>query len=377
MKKKILVSLVSEQTIPNVELIKEFQDEISKFVFISTKQMNHQLNWIINSTGIPFDEFDVIEVNAFDTADIEQKINNYDFGDDEIILNITGGTKLMSLIVHDIFKNMGTTIYYLTGHKKSYIKVFPSRGENLFQLKHKLTLREYLTAYGFEYKNTKPYKDFETAKRIFQVYTSLGGNELKKIFEPFRIRRGRKMDVDHITGNFLQKVNYEFNGRLKEKDTKYLSGDWLEEYVYFSVKQELKLDEEEIATGLNLKKEGTPNEIDVVFIYNHKLFIIECKTSIFDKRTIKRIREGKEVEEEKQINLLPEVIYKSDALRGKFGLFANTSIITLEEIKDKSGKPLDNFQVHFDRAELSRINIISKKDIISDKNISSLINIQL
>ena len=36
---KILVSLVSEQTIPNVEFIKEMEDQIDYFLFITTKSM--------------------------------------------------------------------------------------------------------------------------------------------------------------------------------------------------------------------------------------------------------------------------------------------------------------------------------------------------
>lgn len=376
MTRKVLVSLVSDQTIPNVELIKEFRKNVYFYYFISTKQKSTQLQWIINATKLKQDEYTTIDVDAFNTADIEEKIHAINFGDDEIILNITGGTKLMSLIVNDFFKNIGSTIYYLTGHDKRYIKVFPSRGENSFELQNKLTLREYLTAYGFEYKNTNPYKDLETSKNIFNVYIGKTSHELKSVLEPIRIRRGKKMKIDDPTHDFLEEVKYEHQGILTKKDTKYLSGDWFEEYVYYSIKKDLNLDEEEISTGLNLIKGGAPNEIDVIFIYKHKLYIIECKTSVFDKRKIKRIREGKEVEEEKDINLLPEVIYKSDALSKKFGLFATTSIFTLEEIKNENGTPKDNFNKHFDRAELSKIRILSKRDLISGSKISDLTKIK-
>jgi hypothetical protein len=377
MANKILVSLVSEQTIPNVELIKEFQNEIDRYIFIYSAQMKNQLRWIVNASGISENNYDKLMVNAFDTTDIENKIKHYDFGDDDIILNITGGTKLMLIIINEIFRELGSTIYYLTGHNKSYVKVYPNRGERNLRLKSKLTLNEYLSSYGFSYSETKPYNSFETAENIFNFYISKQTDELVDIFEPIRLRRRKKMEVtDKLLTGFLKNVKYSYNNILKDKDTKYLSGDWFEEYVYYWVKNGLNLSDDEIATGINIKKEGTPNEIDVIFIYNHRLYIIECKTSIVDLRKIKKIRSNKEVEEEKEIKLLPEIIYKSDALRNKFGLFADTSIFTLEEIKKENGTPADGYKTHFDRAELSRIRIVSKRDITSGKSIKEILNIK-
>ena len=377
MENKTLVSLVSEQTIPNIELIKEFAQSITKYVFITTKQMNKQLQWIINATDLNKDIFDIIEVNPFDTEDIENRINAYNFGDDDLMLNITGGTKLMSLVVSELFKNLLAKSYYVTGKDKTYIKVFPNRGERIFKLKHNLSLKEYLTGYGFEFEETKTLHDIKTAENIFNKYINLSTDEQKSLFEPVRIRRGRNMDIEKNSPLyiFLKEAGYPFENKLNKKDTKYLSGDWLEEYIYFKLKEELKLNDKEIATGLNLKKENTPNEIDVIFIYDHKLYIIECKTSIIALQTIKRIRNGVEVEEQKEIKLLPEIIYKSDALRNKFGLFAKTYILTLEEIKTEAGEPIEGYQTHFDRAELSRINIISKRDLTSSKQIRELLNI--
>lgn len=365
MAKKVLVSLVSDQTIPNVELIKEFGNEVRKYLFISTKKMREKLEWILKSSNI--DKYDVIEVDAFDAVDIENKLSQEKFGDEEIILNITGGTKLMSLIANEFFKDIGSTIYYVTGYDKTYIKLFPNRGKRLFKLKKELSLDDYLIAYGFDIKRSVPHKDIETASKIFQAYINTENTDLTKIFEPIRIRRGRKMLIESDDlKQFLKNAEYNVQTELSKKDTKYLSGDWLEEYIYFMIKKELNLSDTEISTGINLLKKSTQNEIDIIFIYDHKLYIIECKTSIFDKRTIKRIRDGKEVEENKEFNLLPEIIYKSDALRSEFGLFAKTSILTLEEIKNDDGSPINGYETHFDRAKLSNIKIISRRDLVRD-----------
>lgn len=371
---KILVSLVSDQTLPNVELIKEFQESIYGYVFIITKKMHRQYEWIINTTQIK--EYDKIEIDPFDRADIEQKLNGYPFGDDEIILNITGGTKLTLLIVNDFFKNIGATIFYVTGQNKEYIKVFPNRGKQKLTFEKKLTLREYLSAYGFEYTDTGCYLKQDQASRIFEYFDKNNLSEVFEFIEPVRLNRGKSMDIDNPNLlNFLNIVNYQFDKKLNKKDTKYLSGDWLEEFVYFKVKEELNLSDDEIATGINIKKEGIDNEIDVIFIYNHQLFIIECKTSVIDKRKVKLVRDGKEIEEIKEIKLLGEIIYKSDALRNSFGLFANTSILTTEELRNEDSSPKNGYEGHFQRMKLSRIKLITKSDLIESTSISKLLNI--
>ncbi len=372
---KILVSLVSDQTLPNVELIKEFQEHIDKFVFITTDKMRKQYDWILKTTKIG--NFDEIPINPFDKNDIEQKLTEYNFGDDEIIVNITGGTKLTLIIVTDFFRNIGATIYYVTGYNKEYLKVFPNRGKQKFVFEKPITLREYLTAYGFEYADNNYYKDLPQAERIYDYFMQHQMNELKEIIEPIRLRRGKKMPASDINIiNFLKEIQYPNFEKLSEKDTKYLSGDWLEEYVYHKIKMELNLCDDEISTGIALTKENTPNEIDVIFIYNHVLYVVECKTSVIEIRNVKQFKEGKEVEISKEIKLLGEITYKSDALRNNFGLFSNTSILTLEELKNEDGTPKPGYETHFDRIKLSRINLISKRDFLSGKTIKELLKIQ-
>jgi hypothetical protein len=49
--------------------------------------------------------------------------------------------------------------------------------------------------------------------------------------------------------------------------------------------------------------------------------------------------------------------------------------MTLEEIKNLDGTPAEGYKTHFDRAELSRINILSKQDFKSGTTIKYLLKI--
>jgi len=356
MARKILVSLVSEQTLPNVELIKEFREDIDKYLFISTIKMSSQLKWICDT--VELNDFDAIVVNPYDIKDIESKLNEYHFDEAEYILNITCGTKLMTTIVGDFFKNIGAKIYYVTGSNKEYLKVFPAFGERKFKLSKKILLEEYLKAYGFSFKKGSCLKESKVAKDFFSYYINI--DEIPSL-------------SDYIQNS---KINLESKGKLSKFEVRYLTGDWFEEYVYYKVKEELNLSKDEIGIGYNLNKENVPNEIDVLFVFQNKLYIIECKTSFYETRQVLVKKNNETLEKNIDKNLLPEIIYKSDALRTKFGLFANTSVFTLGNIKDDNGEILENLKDHLYRAEISRIQIVGRNDVINNLNIRDVFGIK-
>lgn len=370
MARKVLISLVSEQTLPNLELIKEFNEFIDQYIFVHSSQTVNETNWLLNASGIK--DPVLLEVNAFDIADIELKLRNFNFPDDEYYLNITGGTKIMILVFQEFFKNLGAKIFYVTGQNREYLKVFPVIGERKFQLSTKVTLDEYLSVYGFGITKNSPLKNMEDSEKLMDFFLCHDMREFIEPIERIREKRGKpiRYEQDEIINKYLDTIGFcpAEPGRLSKSETKYLTGDWFEEYVYFKIKAELNLDDTEIGTGYNLIKKGTPNELDVLFIYHHKLYIIECKTDVIELRTLP---DGSK----KEFKLLPEIIYKSDALRSKFGLFANTSIFTLGEIKSEDGKPLKGYETSFDRAELSRIKLISKRDFKSGESIKNLLKI--
>ena len=368
MSRKVLVSLVSDQTLPNVELIKEFQSEINHHLLIHSKEKIDQVNWILQACQLNDESmYSLLEVDVFNIEDIENKLKSYAFNDDEYILNITGGTKLMILVLQEFFRNYGAKIFYLTGKNCEYIKTFPINGKRRFKLESKIALDEYLAAYGFIIKSKgRIQRDFEQSKRIFKLVKDGGDLSVTR-----KITRGAKMSISSQIEikDFISEIGFKPNieGELSKQETKYLTGEWFEEYVYLALINEFGFSEDEIGIGYQLRKKDTPNELDIMFVLSHKLYIIECKTSVFNRVIIN--------EKEKNKNLLGEIIYKSDALKNKFGLFANTYVLTLSELKDDTGNPLNENKEYFNRAELSKVKIISRKDIFSNKTLKEILDI--
>jgi hypothetical protein len=227
---------VSDQTIPNVQLINEYKEFVECYLFITTKSKKNRAEWIIKASQIKESCIRDLEVNEFSFDDIENQLDTFPFDEYErIMLNLTGGTKVMVLATYEYFKELGAEIYYLTGNENRYIKLAPGRKKN---------------------------------------------------------------DID------------------------------------------------------------IQNEMDVLFIYNDKLYTIECKTSIYYTSNI----DGK-IEKS---NILKETIFKSDSLKQGFGLFVNTSIFTLDELHPN---------MNLERANLSNIMILDRKSITTCNKMKDLLKI--
>ncbi|MBR4970166.1 MAG: DUF1887 family protein, partial [Paludibacteraceae bacterium] len=360
MRKVLLVSLVSDQTLPNVQIIKEFKDVVTDYMFVTTEGMEKKRvkNWILRSADVESKNIHSIEVCEHDKDDVIQKISAFDYASfDELIVNVTGGTKIMSLATYLFFEKMkNAKIYYVKGTNSDYVELYPVSKEN--ELSCHISIEDYLFAYGFEVVKTPSSGiPFKTTRKIFDIFCSGIFENYPEALSFLRSKRSsglKSKDFDKVK-EFLDAIAYEPRKEnvLDELEVKYLTGEWFEEYIGERLKLDLGLNENEILIGAEIKKEVSnkevnsmvdllgrcdskdrlpKNEIDIMFIKDGKFHIFECKTSIVDKRTIKKEKKtnaGKTVldeynnpmyvEEKKDVNILGETIYKSDALKSKFG----------------------------------------------------------
>ncbi len=403
MEKNILVSLVSDQTIPNVQLIKQIKDQITDYFFVTTKGMEEKgtRSWIENACHISGEK---IEVNQFSFSDMKDKLSKYDFDKyDKIYVNLTGGTKIMTLVAYDFFKNIGADIYYITGLENEFIKIFPAKKNNISAFSDSTSLEEYLTAYGFSIKRSQLSGiPFEQTEKIFTAFCRINISEYIDAIRLIISKRGKPLkneDFNNVS-EFLKVIEYEpkESNCLSKEETRYLSGDWFEEYIGIRIKKELNLSDENIFISTELKKAlsqkvkndasillgevsgkalNNTNEMDVMFMHNNKFYSIECKSSIVAFRTIQQ--NGEFIE--KPYNILGETIYKSDSLAKRFGLYANTAILTLTDFVDYCKNndegihktKIIEMEGIINRANLSNIKLIDKNLLINSKSLFDLL----
>lgn len=363
----LLVNLVGGQTIPNLQFLKKFYQEGDHILFINTPLMNNKgvHQWIINSFQLHLDEpiklSDIINiiVDEYYDTHIKSKLDEIDYDIyDDIIVNVTGGTKIMSLAIFDYFREKDSKIFYITGKDDAVLKLFPNRKKENISLNITIDLSEYLICHGFEIKtSTLSGRSFEFTKSFLNWYVNSGDNlTCQKIFAKLRPNRDKSVNIAEIAGlsDFLHSIDFTVdNGvQLSKYDIRYLTGGWFEEYIYFSIRNELEVGEQFIATGLQLVRDNVSNEFDILFIYNNTLHVIECKTGIVN-------------------NVIPTLVndtfYKLSSLSTRLGLFCKKYVFTLN-------KQLDFKKQHLRRAEAFDIRLKCCEDILNARSIFELLN---
>jgi hypothetical protein len=379
--KKIIVSLVSQQTIPNVLFIKEMEDA-DQYLFITTKEMEVQeiSKRIIESCNDKIQEVKIIEVDEYNLKDFESKIEAQIevFPNTEVFLNITGGTKIMALGAYNYFLSKfsdSTKVFYLDGGKNQFRQIYPPVEKNIISHNYKIDLATYLKSNGVRDGANKNYeqkdilkrnttiKDFETSKKILEVFLN---NRNHKIYEAINFLhtnklRENQLKLDEYPGfnnHYAELIRFGFEpvnklkGWLSTKETKYLTGDWFEEYVLFTIKRLFNFEGPEIGMGLHIYREGSPNEIDILFTYKNSLYFIECKSSISVDGQIKN-------------NLYNETLYKAASLKKDFGLYVNTYLFCTDDLDQ-----LNNNQKN--RAKYLGINLVGSEFLKDESKLTDL-----
>jgi hypothetical protein len=300
---KTIVSLLSDQLIPNLLFIRQHGNRHSKHLFISTPEMerNHKSLILAETLGLEKESFHILTVDANNPLKIRESLGSHiwDYGTPWSV-NITGGTKIMSQMVYNHFASgkFDCIIFYTSISAPYDTILYPEIRLSSKKIMPSLTLWEYFCAHGFSYTIlegfSRPEKD---ADAIF-----------RKV-----IQKGGPQHVDMLVRALSDKK--------MQKDKNYLSGEWFEDWLYLFLKDKLSLEDSQIARGLEIKSRfsvtpGTnDNEIDLAFVVGNRLFLVECK--VFFNATVKKIN---------------ETIYKSASIRQTLGLKATSLMFFCNDI---------------------------------------------
>ena len=351
MKDTILVNLVSDQTIPNVQFVKWYfnQNHLPMKIFLlSTKEMEkkQKSECIKSALALPenFVEWETILTDENDISKtknvLKENLDKQKYKN--IIVNITGGTKLMSLAVFDFFNGKPNTKIFYQPIGKELQEIFPEQKKfDMFEI---LSLEEYLKAHGISYKlSNECVKDWNYNKSVYELVIEknrelikgmlhLQNNSyFKNVFKRKDFLDFTQLDDSKFTEIGSQSATKEnmcnllksfgFNPeKVEEKHIRYITGGWFEEFVYQKVCNEYQnVDEKNVALNVTIQKGNDKNELDVIYLdKDNKLHVIECKSFV---------DEGNKV--------LNDALYKLQAIiKSKFGLFVKQHLYT-KSIIDK------------------------------------------
>ncbi len=268
----ILVTLVSEQTIPNVMLIKQLKAKLQNYLFIYTERTRLHLQWILQATGLQAGNYRIFSMETFPEgySAIFNDLQTFVDGKMQLLphtpflVNLTGGTKIMSLAVFNYFKQHFdlSTFFYLPFGRNQVNEVYPSTA--VHPLTIKLSLEEYFTAHGMHIQAS-------------------GASVPKGLSTPEGMMQGLKKAKWQLPDN---KAVQE-NAGMSEAEKKYLTGEWFELYCMQLIKKSLGLPAKAIACGIKVQNmelnpaeryaANSDNEIDIAFVYDNRLYLAECK----------------------------------------------------------------------------------------------------
>lgn len=286
---------------------------------------------------------------------------------EDIVLNVTGGTKPMAIVAQELFRMAGKPVFYVdiasdavwwldSGETSPQWKI-------ICKLQHPIELDTFLHLNGYKANSkTETYQHPEwyamaeafarnalkwqnaitvlnslaqAAEKAGSLYppveaTKKSFRELKEMLDELQ-KRG-------LTATKTENGNWHFTS---VEARNFAHGGWLEYYVFYHL---TKLYPNKGMTFLNTeiqKDEQPPNEIDVLSVYRNNLYAFECKTRNFTEK-----------------DSASDAIYKLDSLKEKLGKLRGTGIIVSYRTLNVGDKK---------RASGYGLKLIGPEDLLPDK----------
>lgn len=317
---KTIVNIIDKSNpLPAYLFTKEYFENDDNVLFISTVEEADCINHLTKQLEISEEHVDKIIVKRHENnmlyeyicRTIKNKLNK----DTQYYLNLAGGNRYMTLSVQHVFEEFNTLFFYTQTRENQIVKTIFDNSiydddDEVFPIKHRMTLKEYFCLYGLETDLDQPrpqVKDIAYSQHLFTMFSqnmfSHGDYEvLDTLREKYRnwkfiiISQVEHPDKDYMTAipnlsKFLDYIGFvpERQGSLQMSEIEYLTGGWFEEYVYSLIKEVLRPDDITMGVHISNGRIRHNNELDVCFIKANKMFVIECKTGVSTEKMFNEI----------------------------------------------------------------------------------------
>lgn len=269
-----------------------------------------------------------------------------------LVLNATGGTKLMALAFVEAFRGLAADIVY-TDTGRDRLESLTDKDRPVRSLAHVLDVPVYLAAYGLTLRSAASDDDrwrddaerrkalskwlgqraselgdfLGALNRLAQLALSANGQELTAAEQYFNdVPRGRWREaLGRFAGARLLGWP-DAAGHIVFPDAgaaRYCGGHWLEEYVWHVVHDEGPDDVRAgvVGTWEGDRRQPSRNEFDLLAVHANRMLVIECKTARF----------GRDLDSDASL------LYKLDSLgRNAGGLFGKIMLVSARSLSQSA-----------------------------------------
>ncbi len=254
--------------------------------------------------------------------------------DDDLALNASGGTRPMNMAAYEIFREFGCPIFFVHPHTDE-VNWLHDRTLPSFNVADRIKLPSFLRAHGAELGSigartgVKPplrrltdalIREAQDLAKPLSALNWLAQQAEGSLVSPELTDRQLRWDaLTHLLSALENENILEFRrGRLyfPDEDARFFAnGGWLESHVFgliYGLRTRIpKI--QDIGRSVEILRDSgghaVKNELDVAFLCNNHLYIIECKTKRFQAKA----------DPEQFDTHGADALYKLDTLKGLLG----------------------------------------------------------
>lgn len=355
----VLFNIISGQLHPNVIAIKKYKPDICVLFYTDNSS-----NLIINLTDV-FKEikFENVKIDAWDYYKIyetvKQTINNYK--DNELIVNFTCGTKIMSMACFNAAKELNVKNIYVNTEANEIIEYTNKQQKFVIEEKEKIEEIFLLNGQKIETSNSSISKEYEKFYNfIINNYKTYNDfiNSFAKVFnkQPLEKRKTEGRITDSLIKYDGNKgiVKFVFDGKTIYQDEaegleflSFVTGGWFEYHCYKALQTLGYFDDLQLNLRLQVKSVqenslySDKNEIDIMGVKGVYSYLFECKTGNFNAQNLDKLF----------------------SIKDYIGRYTNLYIITYFPFNTN----LERNKNVVEKAKEKKIEIITYNDLISNK----------
>jgi hypothetical protein len=305
------VYLVSSQATPNVTPALDPEIAPQRVILVVSPDMAAQadaLEKVYAPRGIAVERWPVN--NPWDIEHLRQRFLELAVREDgrAPVLNVTGGTKPMAIAAYEVFRAAGWPIFYIHPELDRLVWMHPAHLPPR-ELANRIRLDAFLTAHGADPVERPaafgmPERlqtlaealigEVERYRNALRLLNWAAGSAEGSLISPNlsaeQLRRDDVRDLlDWFEAEKLLKRRGERLHFASPEARFFVNGGWLEQYVY-AVVQAVRREGpgiQDVSRGLEVSrqvgKERVRNELDVAFLAENRLYVIECKTRRFSE----------------------------------------------------------------------------------------------
>ena len=288
------VCLLSDNVLPNIIPLADPSTRPRKIVLVTSQGHEERVRWFKQATEGWNLEIHTTMGNPYSYDAMHTMMSHLVQLHDRIVVNVTGGTKLMALAAFDVCHGQYPVMYVDSQNKTIQIL---DPGINDLGWPQDLKIKRYLGSYGYTVISKGSQNTSAAWRQVGEELANCRDKWYLDLINLNWMASARRQDFRRpmliasrdLTWLLEEHGLIERAGQERWKFTDedardFLNGTWFESYVFSRLRHmQRDLQISELTINLVVSKNGVKNELDIVFISGNRLYIIECKTKNFDR----------------------------------------------------------------------------------------------